>query len=146
MSHILQISRWLGAAGVSNTENPRARKVGIIFELPMLVAALGILLRWWGETSNVEFIYDTLYFDIFIWALFAIETLTLCLLTSRPSRYLRENWLNLVIILMGFTLLMGWELQLAALRILRLLIVFALLAHVGNRVKKMLSRNQLGPH
>jgi len=40
---------------------------------------------------------------------------------------------------------MGWELQLAALRILRLLIVFALLAHVGSRVKKMLSRNQLGP-
>ena len=53
MSHIPKISRWLGAAGVSSTENPRARKVGLIFELPMLVAALGILLRWWGGNPPI---------------------------------------------------------------------------------------------
>lgn len=139
-----QLSRLIGAAGVSSTENALARKVGAIFELPMLMAALGILLRWWGESSNVDIIYGSKYFDIYLWALFVIESILLSWLVTNTRRYLRENWLNLVIIILGLPILVDWDIDIAMLRLLRLLIVFSLLIHVANRVKKMLSRNELG--
>lgn len=40
-------------------------------------------------------------------------------------------------------MLLGWPTHLGALRLLRLIIVFTLLMHIGGRVKKMLSRNEL---
>jgi voltage-gated potassium channel len=144
MADLRKISFYLGAAGVAPTENHLARRVGVIFELPMLVAALGILLRWWGESSNVDVPYSSLYFDIFLWSFFVIESMLLSFLVSNIWCYLKGNWLNLVIIVLGSVLFFGWEFQAAVLRILRFLIVFSLLIHVGNRVRKMLSRNELG--
>lgn len=144
MPNIATISRWIGAAGVARTENTLARKVGVIFELPMLIAALGVLLRWWGETSNINVIHEhAKYFDIILWLLFIVESALLSFLVSNTRRYLKENWLNLVIITMGFGVLFDWEMGFAALRTLRLLIVFSLLMHVASRVNKMLSRNEL---
>jgi voltage-gated potassium channel len=138
-----RLSRIIGAAGVASTEKEIARKVGVVFELPMLMAALGILLRWWGESSNVDIIYDSKYFDIFLWGLFVSESLLLSFLVNHPLRYLKENWLNLVIIVLGLPLLAGWDMDFAALRLLRMLIVFSLLVHVGSRVEKMLAQNAL---
>ena len=62
---------------------------------------------------------------------------------DRP-RYLRSNWLNLVIVLLGLPILLGWDINIVALRILRLLSVLALLLHIGSGVRKMLRRNELG--
>ena len=140
-----KLSSIIGAAGVARTENARARRVGVVFELPMLVAALGMLLRWWGEATNVDVIHDSRYFDIFLWSLFVVESVLLSIVVTNTRRYLRENWLNLVIIAMGVTLFWGWDLQVAALRLLRGLIVASLFAQALNRVAKMLSQNQLVP-
>ena len=138
-----KFSRLIGAAGVASTENTRARNVGVIFELPMLMAALGILLRWWGETTSVEVISASQYFDLFLWGLFVTESTLLSFLVTNTRRYLKENWLNLVIILLGAPMLFGWEFDIGFLRLLRLLIVFSLLTHVANRINRMLSRNEL---
>lgn len=138
-----KLSHLIGAAGVAPTENVRARNVGVIFELPMLVAALGILLRWWGQATNSDVIYDSKYFDLFLWGLFVIESALLSFLVTNPQRYLKTNWLNLVIISLGIPILIGWNIDIAVFRLLRLLIVFSLLMHVANRIKKMLSRNEL---
>lgn len=139
-----QFSRLVGARGVAPTENKLARNVGLIFEVPMLVGALGILLRWWGEASEVDLIHDTKYFDIALWTLFVVESALLVFLVSNKKRYLRENWLNLAIIFLGIPMIIGWGLDIAVLRILRLLIVFSLVIHIASRVNKMLSRNELG--
>jgi len=144
MADLKKISFFLGVAGVAPTENHLARRVGGIFELPMLVAALGILLRWWAESSEVDIPYSNVYFDLFLWFFFVVESLLLSFLVSNTWNYLKGNWLNMVIIALGSTLFLGWEFQAAILRALRLLIVFSLLVHVANRVRKMLSRNELG--
>lgn len=136
-------SRLVGAAGVADTENVVARRVSALFEMPMLIAALGLLLKWWADTSGVDMLERTDYFNIALWSLFVVETALLSLLTSNTTRYLRENWLNLVIILLGAPLFVGWSMEVGALRLLRLLIAFSLMIHLGNRIGRMLSPTEL---
>ncbi|MBQ0719058.1 MAG: potassium channel family protein [Gammaproteobacteria bacterium] len=136
---IYNFARFIGAAGVAREENAKARRTGIILEVPMLIASLWILLNWISESSSTSYnIYD-----IYLWAFFIVETLVLSFLVNDTRLYLRGNWLNLIIIITGIPMLLGWPTHLGALRLLRVIIVFALLMHIGGRVKKMLSRNEL---
>ena len=136
---IYNFARFIGAAGVDREESLAARRIGIILEVPMLVASLWILLNWLGGSTSTSYnIYD-----IYLWGFFIVETLVLAFLVNDTRLYLRRNWLNLIIIITGIPMLLGWPTHLGALRLLRLIIVFALLMHIGGRVKKMLSRNEL---
>ncbi|RLA46837.1 MAG: ion transporter [Gammaproteobacteria bacterium] len=137
-----KFSQFIGAAGVDPGERLIARRLGIIFEVPMLVAALWILLLWWENTRTgkpIEHIYD-----LVLWGLFVIEAAVLSIAVRNTAHYLKSNWLNLSIILIGLPLLFGFPVYFGALRLLRLVILFALLTHVGNHVRKMLARNELG--
>ncbi len=136
---INSFAHLIGAAGVHREESLAARRAGIVLEIPMLIASLWILLNWLGDTSSTSYnIYD-----IYLWGFFIVETVILSFLVTNTRLYLRNNWLNLIIIITGIPMLLGWPTHLGALRLLRLIIVFALLMHIGGRVKKMLSRNEL---
>lgn len=136
---IHHFARLIGVAGVHRKENPIARRTAIVLEIPMLIASLWILLNWISDTASSSYnIYD-----ICLWAFFIVETAVLSFLVSDTQRYLRHNWLNLIIITTGIPMLLGWPSHLGALRLLRVIIVFALVMHIGGRVKKMLSRNEL---
>ena len=136
---IYNFARLIGAAGVDREESLAARRTGMVLEAPMLIASLWILLNWISEGSSSSYnIYD-----IYLWGFFIVETLVLAFLVDDTRRYLRRNWLNLIIIVTGIPMLLGWPTHLGALRLLRVIIVFTLLMHVGGRVKKMLSRNEL---
>jgi voltage-gated potassium channel len=139
-----QISRLIGAAGVAPEENLLARRVGVIFEVPMLMAAAWILLNWWAERQGILEPGRAGLYDILLWGLFVLETSVLSLLVRHTGRYLESNWLNLVIILLGIPLLLGWDVHLGALRLLRLLIILSLFLHVGSGARKMLTRNEVG--
>lgn len=104
----------------------------------MLLAGLWIIAIWYASSRNGSFVYDRNY-DIFLWLLFVFETSLLTLLVRDRKRYLSGNWLNLVIIALGIPLLWGFNSYFGALRLLRLLILFSLLLHVGGTVLKMLS-------
>ena len=138
-----RFTHWVGAAGVAGTENHRARCFGVYFEIPMLMAALWILFSWFGITDHQQEDQRNRY-DLALWALFAAETVILSWLVDNRVQYLRGNWLNLVIVVLGLPILLGWDLNLGALRILRILSIAALLLHIGGSVRKMLSRNELG--
>ena len=136
---IYNFARFIGAAGVDKEESLAARRIGIVLEVPMLIASLWILLNWISGTASSSYnIYD-----IYLWGFFIVETLVLSFLVNDTRLYLRRNWLNLIIITTGIPMLLGWPTHLGALRLLRVIIVFALLMHIGGRVKKMLSRNEI---
>lgn len=138
-SGIYHFARLMGIAGVNQKENPTARRTAIVLEIPMLVVSLWVLLNWISNSASSSYnIYD-----ICLWAFFIVETVALSMLVSDTRRYLRHNWLNLIIILTGLPMLLGWPSHMGALRLLRVIIVFALVMHIGSRVKKMLSRNEL---
>ena len=142
MNKIQSFSRLVGAAGVPANERLIARRLGIIFEVPLLVAALWILLSWWSNRDTDHPINDI--YDLVLWGFFVIETVVLSIAVRDTTDYLKSNWLNLFIIALGLPILLGLPLYFGALRLLRLVIIFALLMHVGSRVRKMLSRNELG--
>jgi len=138
------LSYYIGAAGVDSSERLLAKRVGVVFEVPMLMAAFWIALNWWAEHRGLVSIVQVRVYDFFLWMLFILETGILSLLVTDTRRYLRYNWLNVIIILLGLPLLLGLDVNVGALRLLRLLIVFSLFMHIGSRVRKMLSRNELG--
>ena len=141
MARVTGFSHFIGAAGVDPGERRLARRVGIAFEIPMLIAALWVLLSWWTVQGH-EPIGQS--YDFLLWGLFIAETLVLSFVVRDRKTYLKSNWLNLLIIIFGLPLLLGWPLYSGTLRLLRLVVIFTLLTHVGNRVHKMLSRNELG--
>lgn len=136
--------RHIGLAGIRANENTKAQLCHDILEWPMMAAALWALaviyMHSIGEQPQGE-----VNADLLIWGLFVTETALLCLLTDRPKQYLRDNWLNLVIIVVGLPLLFDQVLIGAALRTLRLLVLFSLLVHVLGYVSRLLSRNSLLP-
>lgn len=138
-NRISSFTRLIGVAGVNQRENLAARRAGIVLEIPMLIASLWILLNWLGKNESQS--YDI--YDIYLWGFFITETVVLALLVSDTKHYLISNWLNLIIIITGIPMLLGWPTHLGALRLLRLIIVFALLMHISGRVRKMLSSNEL---
>jgi voltage-gated potassium channel len=142
LNKIQSFSRLIGAAGVKTNERLIARRLGIVFEVPLLVAALWILLSWWSYRGTDQANHDI--YDLILWGLFVIETIVLSFAVRDTADYLKSNWLNLFIIALGLPLLFGLPLYFGAFRLLRLVIIFALLMHVGSRVRKMLSRNELG--
>ena len=141
LNRVRSFSRLIGAAGVAPNERPIARRLGYIFEVPLLIAALWILLSWWAKRGD-NATQDS--YDLMLWALFVIETVVLATAVRNTTAYLKSNWLNLVIIALGLPLLVGLPLYFGAFRLLRLVIIFGLVMHVGSRVRAMLSRNELG--
>jgi voltage-gated potassium channel len=108
-----------GLAGVADNERTAARRWGKRFELPMILLALWILIEWYLREKGI---YSELFgriTDWGVWLFFVLETVTLTLLVEDKPRYLRSNWMNLLIICVGLPLLWGGGTYAAALRALR---------------------------
>ena len=78
-----------------------------------------------------------------IWLFFLFETVVLVSLVQNKRRYLLGNWMNLLIIGAGMPLLWGAGSYAAALRTLRLLLLFPLLLNTSVTLRKILTRNHL---
>lgn len=137
------ITRLFGLAGVATDENSTARKIGSWLEWPMIVLALWILVEWNLQAANGVTPFATLT-DWLVWVFFLFETAVLTLLVDRPIRHLRNNWINILIIALGFPLI-WWEIpEAGVLRTLRLIVLFNLLFQFSNTARKVLSKNHLG--
>lgn len=101
MSKLKRLSRLVGAAGIEPGERPGAQRLGIVFEVPMLVAALWVLLSWWSKRGTDPATADI--YDLILWSMFVTETVLLSIAVRDTANYLKTNWLNLVIIALGFT-------------------------------------------
>jgi voltage-gated potassium channel len=133
----------LGLMGVAADENSKAKKAARIFEGPMLLLAGWILIDWLIQANNPEFAQHVIS-DWLIWSFFMIETSLLTLLVDRKFRYLKSNWVNLVIIAFSFPIL--WDIfpQAASFRVLRLVVLFAIFVQASRTLRAVLSRNHLG--
>jgi voltage-gated potassium channel len=140
----VKFHQWIGLAGVHPDENLAARTWGRRLEIPMLVVALWLLISWYIDTKNHPHLVVQLAQDWIIWLFFVVELGTITLLADDKWRYLKGNWLNLVIILAGVPLLWGDGAYAGALRSLRLLLAVTLLLQMSGTVKHVLSSNHLG--
>lgn len=134
----------IGLAGVAADETERAQRVGRRFEVPMLMLATWILIQWYMEKRGLISAELAEISDVLIWIFFIIETVALTSLVKDKLRHIRNNWINLVIILLGIPIIWGISTYAGALRSLRLLLMVAILMNVSETARQILSRNHLG--
>jgi len=133
-----------GLAGVAANERTVARRWAGLFELPMILLAIWIMIEWYLREKGI---YSALFgrvTDWGVWLFFVLETVTLSCLVENKLRYLRSNWMNLLIICTGLPLLWGGGTYAAALRALRVLLFLPLLLNTSATMRKVLVRNHLG--
>lgn len=138
------LSNFLGLAGVATDETPRARRLGIIFEFPMLLLAIWIIAEWYLTAKNSYPPEWAALTSRAIWIFFIIETVLLTAAVKARRRYLLTNWMNLLIIAMGIPLLWDGQPYAGALRTLRVLLLFGILFEMSSTTRAMLRRNHLG--
>lgn len=139
-----KIQSILGLAGVAPRERVRAVRWGKRLEWPMLVLAIWIIVEWYLEAKGMIRPGMEQLTDWVVWGFFIGETALLTYLVRDKWRYLKANWLNLVIIAAGMPILWGGPVHAAGLRTLRLVIAFGLLINISPTLKAVLARNHLG--
>jgi voltage-gated potassium channel len=135
---------WIGLNGVDETENARALRWARYLEVPAIGLALCIIVFWHMETRHGVVPLIGRVLDGAVWLYFVAETAALTYLVNNRKRYLRDNWLNLLIIGAGVPVLWGYYPYATGLRSLRLLIFISLLLPLSAALRKILARNHLG--
>ena len=136
--------RFIGLSGVAEDENLRAIKLGKILEIPMILLAIWIVIVWYTDIKHLLPRRYLTVTDLIIWIFFILETGLLTYTVNNKFRYLRGNWLNLLIIAMGIPILWGAPSYVTALRTLRLFLIATLFLHISDTIRQVLSKNNLG--
>lgn len=134
----------IGLAGLDESENHRAKLWYQVMEWPMIAAGLWLVALWYQGVVTSEPVDDT-HLELGLWMMFVVETGVMTLMVNDRVRYLKSNWMNVVIILVGLPLFLGISSYSGALRLIRILILLDLSMHVGSSIARLLSRNALGP-
>jgi voltage-gated potassium channel len=145
VAHVIKrLHNWIGLNGVDETENARALRWAHYLEIPAIAFALCIIVLWHMETRHsIAPLYGRIL-DSSVWVYFVAETIWLTYLVDNRPRYLRNNWLNLLIIVLGVPILAGYYSYATGLRSLRLFIFVSLLLPMSATLRKILARNHLG--
>lgn len=138
------VSQVLGVPGVSNRENQQAQLWARRFEWPMVMLAIWIPFQWYFESSRLITFDTSRLANWAVWSVFVCETTLITATATRKLTYLRQNWMNLVIILAGFPVF--WEAVplFASLRGLRIVFLVGALHRTMRTVQDVLKSNKLG--
>jgi voltage-gated potassium channel len=110
----------------------------------MLLLALWIIVEWYLSAKNSYPAHWEVVTNWIVWIFFVAETSILCFLVRDKLRYLRTNWINLLIIAVGLPLLFDGQPYAGALRTLRILLLFGILLEMSSTVRQMLASNNIG--
>jgi len=134
----------IGLAGVADHETLRAKRWGMFFEAPMLLLAIWIVAEWYLIANDSYSHQWATITNRVILVFFVLETVLLATLVRDTKFYLRTNWMNILIILMGIPLLWHEQPYAGALRALRILLLFGILVEMSSTTRAMLRRNHIG--
>lgn len=135
----------LGIGGIDPSESLRARFWARWFDIALFPVAIFALLAWYTNKREIAFINPDIHIfsDWVLWGFFVAELVTLLCLANHRWRYLRDNWFNLVVIVVAMPAL--WhEQELGMLRAVRFALVVLKLANLSSTIRVVLSRNNLG--
>jgi len=144
MINNIRISTYIGLSGVSEHETEAAIRWGSRLEWPMLGVAILIIIEWYLSAKGFSTPTVAHTINWLVWLAFVVETTLLTSLVRDKLFYLRTNWMNLVIIVLGIPVLWEGVEVAAALRSLRLLIAAEVLVNLSGSLRILLSRNNLG--
>lgn len=93
------IKRFIGLAGVAPDETDAAKRVGRYFGILLMGAVLWLMVQWHLELNHALDPFHAWLANLLIWAFFVVETGLLTILVRDKARYLKHNWLNVLIII-----------------------------------------------
>lgn len=140
----IRLNKLLGIVGVEPHERPAALHWARRLEWPILLLALWIPVQWYLEETHVITPASVRYFDWMIWLVFLFETALLTSLVRDKTRYLTNNWMNLVIIVAGVPVEWVNSPLVGALRNLRLLLMMYLLVRLSRRLRQFIAKGRVG--
>jgi len=108
----------------------------------MLFAAAWIPIQAYIESTDD--ISLSPIFEWLVWGLFLLETVVITMVVNNKSRYLRQNWLNLFIVIFGFPIFWSQTPIPSMLRMLRLIFLVALFMRLFKIVHSVFIQNNLG--
>lgn len=134
----------LGLAGVSPHENARALRWARWLEWSMFGVLSLLVFVWYLEIRGRAPDGWILVADWLIWGAFLTEILIVASLVDLPGRYLRQNWISVLVMVSACPLI--WQVfpSLELLRALRLVILLNLLIRLSTPARNVLARNHLG--
>jgi len=139
-----KITRTIGLAGVAEDENPTARACGKFLSLILMAAILLLAFKAYLDWRGYDTYVSNYVANSLVWAFFIIESYILVYLVDNKRRFLKENWLNIVIIAIGLPLMFIDHGPLShLLRILRFTVLSALLIPWTVMCIRFLSDNRL---
>ena len=101
----MRLQYIFGLGGICGLEKKSTRSLGKIFEYVMAIVALLVLLQWHFEVSKLILPLYDIAINWVIWLFFVIESAIFLMLVDDKSRYLKQNWMNWVVIIVGIPLL-----------------------------------------
>lgn len=140
----MSFRKLVGLAGVSNDENYFAQFWGRRFEFWMVLIAIWLPVQWAMERHH-QITKDAIYTaNWIVWSFFVIETICLLYLVRNKKEYIFKNWMNPMIIIIGFPVVWAHTPLVGIVRGLQLLIMMRLLLPWWDSCIQVLARNRLG--
>jgi voltage-gated potassium channel len=141
---MISIRKLIGLAGVAKNENYTAQQWGRRFEFMMVLIAIWLPLQWHMQNHYIISHAEAQIANWAVWSFFVTETIVLLLLVHHHLHYLKRNWMNLIIIILGLPLIWQQTPLLGILRGLQLLLMLRLMLPWWDTSVHFLSRNRLG--
>lgn len=141
---LTKFSRFIGLAGVDESENVRAKYVAKILEWPMMGIALWILIEWYLGAKGLSSHALSVFTNWLVLLGFLTELLILGNLVKDKILFFRTNWLNVFIVILGIPIILEGGETAAALRGFRVLIALQVFINASSTFRLLLSRNHLG--
>lgn len=140
----MPLRKFVGLAGVSPDDNYLAQIWGRRFGFWMILIAIWLPVQWAMERHQTISKGAINASDWIVWSFFVIETVCLLILVDNKKEYLLRNWMNLVIIIVGFPVVWTHTPLVGILRGLQLLIMLRLMLPWWDSCIQVLARNRLG--
>lgn len=139
---LLNFKTILGIAGVNRLESDQAVKLGHRLEWLVLVALLAVFIQLLMFYSGQPI--ESVWFSRLVWGVFLLELVVNLFNVRNRTRYLRENWMSVVIIIVAFPWI-NWVGDWALIvRSLRLILFLRFVAGIFQNVLTILRRNRFG--
>lgn len=138
------LSKYFGLAGVSPHENKNAMRWDGLFNFLSLWVVVWLFIQMHHDLTGNASKQEVHQFYLLIWAFFILETCVLTYLVTDRQRYLKHNWMNGLIILLGFPLLfIQYPMLSPFLRLVRYFFLIGILIPWVNTSIKFLTDNRL---
>ena len=142
----MSLRKLVGLSGVAKNENYLAQTWGRRFEFWMILIAIWLPLQWTMEQHH-QMSKGAIYIgNWLVWLFFVTETICLLKLANNKKHYILTNWMNPIIIILGFPAIWNHTALVGIIRGLQLLIMMRPITTLVGQLYSSISTQSFGHH